>query len=151
MEGGSRLLTISGFVSSLTVPFLMMIAGASLAVAAYRPLDDPGVTRAFSDLFYWIADSFVPPVSFGMFVTGWLIHRTQGRPGALPRYTIVLSYLAAFTMPLLWTPFFAKTGVFAANGVVGYFIPMGTWCLWAAGLTLPLISAIRSRAWLARS
>ncbi len=146
MEGGSRPLTIGALVSGLTVPFLMMIALAALAVAAYKPLDDPGATRAFADFFYWIADIFWPPVTCQMFLVGWLILRTQGRVGALPRYTIWLSMLAAFTMPLLWTPFFSDEGVWAANGLVGYFIPMGTWCLWVLGLTPALIRALRNDA-----
>jgi hypothetical protein len=135
MEGGSRTLTLGALVSGLTVPFLMMIAGAALAVAAYKPLADPGATRSFADFFYWIADIFWPPVSCQMFFVGWLIHRTQNRPNALPRYTVWLSMLAAFTMPLLWTPFYSDQGVWAANGAVGYMIPMATWCLWVLGVT----------------
>jgi hypothetical protein len=149
IEGGIRLLTITGFVSGLTVPFLMMIAGASLAVAAYRPLEEPGVTRGFADFFYWIADAYWPVVSAEMFFVGWLLMRSQGRRNAFPRYTVWLSWLAAATMPLLWGGFFSDSGVLAANGLVGYFIPMGTWALWTLGLTPPLHRHLSSPEWIA--
>ncbi len=143
MEGGSRPLTIGALFCGLTVPFLMMIALTAIAVAAYKPLADPGATRAFADFFYWIADIYWPPVTCQMFLIGWLIHRTQGRPHALPRYTVWLSMLAAATMPLLWAPFFSDQGIWAANGLVGYFIPFSTWCIWVLGLTPALIRVLR--------
>jgi len=138
LEGGNRMVTIASIASGLTVPYLMMAAGGLLAVAAYRPLESPDVTRAMADAFVWIADIFWPPVSAQMAFTGWIILRSQDQQGALPAWSGWLGIIVAPLEMLLWGCFFTMEGPFRSNGLLGYWFPTVGWGLWALGLTIAM-------------
>jgi hypothetical protein len=137
LEGGSALVSIAATVGVLTIDILLVFDLAVWAVAAYRPAEtNPDVTRAFSDLG-WISSMFIwPPLALGMALIGVVILKTQHKAGALPAWTGWISIVAAIAEPGQAGIIFAKSGVFAPDGLGSWYLAVFTWGPWILLLSI---------------
>jgi hypothetical protein len=139
LERGSGLVAIVATVGTVSIPILLAFDCAVWAVAAYRPeVTNPDVTRAFSDLG-WISSMLIwPPLAAGMALTGVIIFRTRRQVGAFPAWAGWLSYLAAIVEPGQAVIIFYKSGPFAPNGALSWYLAVFTWGPWIVFLSIQM-------------
>jgi hypothetical protein len=139
LEGGSGVVAIVATVGTVSIPILLVFDVAVWAIAAYRPdTTNPDVTRAFSDLG-WIASMLIwPPLAAGMALTGVIIVKSRGKPGAFPVWLGWFSYLVAIAefgqLPII----FYKSGPFAPDGAGSWYLAVFTWGPWIIALSIQM-------------
>ncbi|MBA3741966.1 MAG: hypothetical protein H0X00_03365 [Sporichthya sp.] len=121
------------------LPMLVLLA------AAYRPDRDPDTLQALYDLG-WLA--FVAPVSTAAvqcFTLGAVILQDTGARPIFPRWSGYLN----FWIGTLFLPgnfcVFVKTGPFAWNGLVCWWIPLLAFVSWYFVMAVLLLRAIRDQ------
>lgn len=125
-EGGSGRLASIAYGGGLLSAGLLVVGLAGGAAAAFRPEEiDPNLTRALNDFGVVIggpAASALTAFFAATAIAGY-------RHGALPAPIAGFSALAAITQPLGYGVIFTTTGVFAADGVLGVYVPIATFAL----------------------
>jgi hypothetical protein len=125
-EGGQRRLTAVAFAGGIVAVVTLFVAVAATAVAALRPTEvAPGITRAMSDL--GIVAGGPGAAGFTAFFAAIAIVGYRHR--AVPAPVAGFSALAAITQPLAYGVAVTDSGVFAADGILGGFIPIITFVL----------------------
>lgn len=147
LEGGSSMVSIVATVGTLTIDILLVFDLAVWAVAAYRPTDTaPDITRAFSDLG-WISSMFIwPPLAVGMALTGVLIYTTRHQAGALPMWAAWVSWIAAVAEPGQAVIIFEKSGPFAPDGAMSWYLAVFTWGPWILLLSIAMSRVLAKSA-----
>ncbi len=135
-EGGTGRLAAIAYGAGLLSAGILIVGISAFAVAAFRPDElDPNVTRAFSDfgaLTGGPAAAALTAFSAATAIAGY-------RHGALPAPVAGLSALSAITQPLALGVMFTTTGVFAADGVLGAYIPILTFAIAVASASWVLV------------
>ena len=133
MEGESTFLSqcqlIGGVVASLSFFFPAVIFG----VAAFRPDRNPDLTLLLNDLGWLLfIVAPIPPFIVQFLPFGVAILRDKNAPVVFPRWFgfLTLWYVALFSPPL--SGYFFKTGPFAWNGLLSFWVPVGCFGLWAS-------------------
>jgi hypothetical protein len=130
-EGGEGRLASVAFAGGIIAVATLLIAASGGAVAALRPEDlDPNTIRAFNDLGV-VAGA---PGAAGFTALFAATAIVGYRHGAVPAPIAGFSALAAITQPLAYGVAVTDSGAFAADGVLGGFIPIITFVI--AVLTL---------------
>jgi hypothetical protein len=136
LEGGSHAGSAVTIASLAASPVLLSFDLAVFAIAAFRPADtSPDVTRALSDLA-WLGSQLIwPMLALGMAVSGLLILRTQGKPGAFPAWLGYFGLVCAVAELGQAGIIFEKSGPFAGDGAFSWYLATFTWGPWilAAG------------------
>jgi hypothetical protein len=117
-------------------------------VAAYTVTRNPEITATFNELAYL---AFLTPIAaFTLqllpLIVVCLASNRDGAYTAFPRW---LAYLTVFMisagdLPVLAVLF--KTGPFAWNGIVGWWLPLAGFTVWVPAITVLLLRAIRHQA-----
>jgi hypothetical protein len=142
-EGGEGRLASVAFGGGILAVATLLIAASAGAVAALRPEDlDPNTTRALNDLGA-VAGG---PGAAGFTALFAATAIVGYRYGAVPAPTAGLSALAAITQPLAYGVAVSDSGVFAADGVLGGFIPIITFVVAMLALSYALIREPRGYA-----
>jgi hypothetical protein len=135
-EGGDGRLASVAFAGGILGIVTLLIAASAGAVAALRPEDlDPNTTRAFNDL--GVVAGGPGAAGFTAFFAATAI--VGYRHKAVPAPVAGLSALAAITQPLGYGVAVTDTGAFAADGVLGGFIPIITFVIAMVALSYALI------------
>jgi hypothetical protein len=125
-EGGSGRLASIAFGSGVVGAALLLVGITATATAAFRPGDpDAYVTQAISDFGLLVAGPAA--AAFTAFSAAVAIAGYRHR--ALPAPVAGFSALSAITQPLAYGVVFTTSGVFAADGVLGAFVPVITFSL----------------------
>lgn len=122
-EGGTARLASIAFGGGLVAAAFFIVAFGATAAAALRPTElDPTVTRAINDLGLMVGAPGAAAVMalFGATAIAGYRH------GALPAPVAGFSALAAICQPLSFGLAFTDSGVFAADGVLGLYVPFAT-------------------------
>jgi hypothetical protein len=125
-EGGTGRLASIAYGAGLVSAAMLLVGITAAATAAFRPEQvDPNLTRALNDFGALIggpaAASFTA-FSAAVAIAGY-------RHGALPAPVAGFSALSAITQPLAFGVVFCTTGAFAADGVLGAYVPVATFSL----------------------
>src|SRR5262249_2735828 len=121
----------------------LLIAGSAGAVAALRPEDlDPNTTRAFNDLGV-VAGGPGAAGFTALFAAAAIVGY---RHRAVPAPVAGVAALAAITHPLAYGVAVTDSGAFAADGVIGGFIPIITFVIAMLALSYALIREPRGHA-----
>jgi hypothetical protein len=135
-EGGEGRLASVAFGGGIVAVATLLIAASAGAVAALRPGDlDPNTTRAFNDLGVVAGGPGAAGFTALFAATAIVGYRRR----AVPAPVAGLSALAAITQPLAYGVAVTDSGPFAADGVLGGFIPIITFVVAMLGLSLALI------------
>jgi hypothetical protein len=135
-EGGQGRLASIAFGGGLVAAGILMVTLTGTAAAAYRPEGiDPSLTRALNDLGALTAGPAAGALTalFAATASAGYRHRF------VPPWVAGFSALAAITQPLAFGVVFCTSGAFAADGVLGFIIPVLTFALailtasWALG------------------
>jgi len=143
LEGGTRSITLVAIISGLTVPIIMLLDCGFWAAAVYRAGTlSPDVLQGLNDAA-WFGAIFFWPVMLAFYpLTGYLIRRSHGQPGALPRWTGTLTYVLAPTQILWLGGVFTKTGPFAMDGILGYWVPLAAWGIQCLTLSVAMFRVL---------
>jgi hypothetical protein len=135
-EGGEGRLASVAFGGGIVAVATLLIAASAGAVAALRPGDlDPNTTRAFNDLGVVAGGPGAAGFTALFAATAIVGYRHR----AVPAPIAGLSALAAITQPLAYGVAVTDSGAFAADGVLGGFIPIITFVVAMLGLSIALI------------
>jgi hypothetical protein len=122
-EGGAGRLASIAFGGGLAGATIFLVAFSATAAAALRPDElDPTVTRALNDFALLTGGPAAAAITalFGATAIAGYRH------GALPAPVAGFSALAAICQPLAFGVVFTDSGVFAADGVLGLYLPFVT-------------------------
>jgi hypothetical protein len=142
-EGGEGRLASVAFAGGIIAVVTLLIAACAGAVAALRPEDlDPNTTRAFNDL--GVVAGGPGAAGFTAFFAATALVGYRHR--AVPAPVAGFSALAAITQPLAYGVAVTDRGAFAADGVLGGFIPIITFVVAMLALSFALVREPRSHA-----
>ena len=135
-EGGSGRLASIAYGAGLVSAAFLVIGGGAIAAAAFRPEElDPNLTRALNDLGIMMG----APAA-GAFTALFAATAIAGyRHKALPASVAGLSALAAVLQPLGVGTAFTDSGVFAASGVLGGFVPFVSFVIGYLAISISLV------------
>jgi hypothetical protein len=147
LEGGSRMVTLVGTVCNVSTPFLLAFDVCIFAIAAYRPGEiSPEITQMLSD-FGWIASMLIwPPLMAGMLLWGIVMLRTSSQPGGFPRWLGWATIVTAIVEPGQAGIIFEKSGPFAPDGALSWYLAVFTWGPWIVAFSVVMVQKIRSEA-----
>lgn len=116
------------------------------AVAAFRPdAIAPDLTRALNDLGWFLFLFPWPPFLVWFIALGVAIVRDQSDPPVYPRWAAYLSFWAALAIAPGFTMVFFKTGPFAFNGLVTFYVAFVDFFIWVVVMTFLTIAAIKKQ------
>jgi hypothetical protein len=120
-------------VFEFLVPLMMWEA------AAFRPLVDPMFTYRLNDLASITYDGLPTTAALQAAALGVAVLRDRRTAPLLPRWLAYLSFWAAIGfLPGILNPL-AKTGPFAWNGLLSWWLGLGIFGVWIAGVTYSLL------------
>jgi hypothetical protein len=131
-----QLITGLMFGAALFFPFLVFMG------AAFRPLQNIYVTQGINDTAWMM---FVAPVSTAtlqLFLLGYAMLADKQRMKTFPRWFAYYTIFTGFDFAGGGFCVLTKTGPFAWDGVISYYIPFVTWGLWCTGMILYMTQAI---------
>jgi hypothetical protein len=135
-EGGEGRLASVAFGGGIVAAVSLLIAGSAGAVAALRPEDlDPNTTRAFNDLGVVAGGPGAAGFTALFAATAIVGYRHRAVPAPIAGF----SALAAITQPLAYGVAVTDSGAFAADGVLGGFIPIITFVIAVLTLSYALV------------
>ena len=135
-EGGEGRLASVAFGGGIVAVVTLFIAASASAVAALRPEDlDPNTTRAFNDLGVVAGGPGAAGFTALFAATALVGYRHKAVPAPIAGF----SALAAITQPLGYGVAVTDTGAFAADGLLGGFIPIITFVLAMLTLSYALV------------
>jgi hypothetical protein len=132
----------AGSIGVLTVMFPIMI----FAITAFRPERDPQLTQLLNDVGWLIIIPAFPTfiAQFGAIAFGIL--QDQGPTPVFPRW---VAYFNGWVV-LLFVPggfaYFFRTGPFAWDGLLAFWVAAGAFFLWLIVMTPLLLKAIDNEA-----
>jgi hypothetical protein len=118
--GNPRLPTVA-FGGGITFVAAIFVAITATAAAAHRPDEvSPELTRALNDVAILVGVPLIAGLVAFFGATALVILRTD----VLPDWLGWLSGITAVAQPLAFGILFTDTGAFAADGVLGLFVPL---------------------------
>lgn len=147
MEGDSRpvMAYTQLAAGAMNIAFFILPA-LLLIVTAFRPDRPPEITQALNDLSWIVAILPWPLAALqALAVTFTVFVHHEHRP-ILPRWLGYFSlWFAILLVPASLIPYF-KTGPFAWNGIIAFWIPASLFGLWYPVMQQQLIRAIKAEA-----
>lgn len=144
IEGAFPVLTFTELVAGAVAVVILLVPTVMWTAAAYRPERAPEVIQGLND-FAWLfllmtfAPFFVQLVSIGLAV---LTDRRS--PPLFARWVGYFNvWVAVLFMPGALITFF-KTGPFAWNGLLAFWMPLSVFLLWFVVMFVVLVKAIRT-------
>lgn len=142
MERGVPILTYGSIACIGAAIVIVELIPMTWAAAAFRPDDvAPDITRAFND-FAWFLFLFTwPPFSIWCGLIAAAVFTDHNKSPLFPRWIGYFNVWAA----LLFVPgglmAFFKSGPFAFNGVVTFYIPLSVFLIWMIVMTWAVLRA----------
>src|SRR3954453_1387102 len=135
-EGGTARLASIAFGAGLVSSAILLVTLTATAAAAFRPDQvDPSLTRALNDLAAVTAGPAAGALTALFAATAIAGYRHR----FVPPWVAGFSALAAIPQPLAFGVVFCTSGAFAADGVLGFVVPVLTFAVaivtasWALG------------------
>jgi len=123
--------------------FVLIIIPMVWAVAAFRPGDiAPDITRMLNDTAWFLFLYTWPPFSaWNVFIAVPILRAKPGTE-AFPRWVAYLNIWVALLLFPAGVIGFFKTGPFAFNGVIAFYIPLAVFFGWIIAMTVMLLRGI---------
>jgi hypothetical protein len=145
-EGSYSLLTYAQIACIGISSLVGVLTGLVWSVAAFRPEMSPETLRMLND-FGWFLYLFTwPPFSMWALVIGLGVILDKSEEPAFPRWVAYLCFWLAFLLIPAGLMLFAKTGPFAFDGVITFWVPNVAFFGWIFVMTWLVIKAIRREA-----
>ena len=145
IAGCSKAVVNTQLAAGTAVNVFLMLPVMIWAALAFRPERDPGLTMLLNDLA-WL--SFLTPVSIAAIqvaALGAAILGDRGAQPVFPRWAGYYNLWTAFVFVPGVAAMFARTGPFAWNGLLPYWIPFLFFGTWFLVMYVLLLGAIRQQ------
>lgn len=116
----------AGIVSMLT----FLLPGFVWATAAFRPERNPEITQTLSDLGWLLFITPIAPFMMQYIILGAAILSDKRSQPAFPRWAAYLQFWVSLSFIPAVIAFFAKSGPFAWNGLLVWWIPLTAFTGW---------------------
>jgi hypothetical protein len=145
IEGAEVLAQLQLILGSLlTIEFLIPVM--IWQTIAFRPGSDAETAMHLNDMAWLVFLGLVSTVILQEIVIGIAILQDSREDPIFPRWIAYLTFLtASLTIPGGLIVFF-KTGPFAWNGIISWWILLAAFCVWMVTFTSTLIRAIKRQA-----
>lgn len=144
IEGSARILSYTQLASGAANALLLLLPSLFFTAAAFRPERSPDVTSALHDIGWFL---MVMPVSSFMlqqFAIALAIFSDKSAQPVFPRWVAYMNVWVALLYPPAYLDTFFKTGPFAWNGILAFWVPGLTFGLiWIPIMYVMLFRAIR--------
>jgi len=119
------------------------LGAVAFLTTAYRPERAIELTYVLNDFSWIMAVITWPPACMQCLIIGIAVLSDPGRPPVFPRWVGFLNFWVAIGfMPSGLLPFF-KSGPFAWNGLLVFWLAGSVFVAWFIGMTVVLLRAIR--------
>ena len=146
IEGATPVLTYTQLVAGAVTVLILTLPTVLWTVAAFRPERSPELVLLLSD-FSWIAFIMTfPPFFVQLVAIGAAIISDRAERPVFPRWVGYFNvWVAVLFMPGGLITFF-KTGPFAWNGLLAFWMPLTVFFLWYGVMFKMLLDTIRRSA-----
>lgn len=128
LEGRRPVLAVAQALGGVGVVAFVSTACCLWIGAAYRADANPDVVVALNDAGWFTFLLTWPGLSLQMVAAGLVVWLGRHRSDRLaPGWVGIYCFVAAAIVALVAAPAFAKAGLFAWNGPLGYYIPLTVW------------------------
>jgi hypothetical protein len=123
---------------------IMVLIPLTWAVAAFRPDDlTPQILIAMNDFTWFLFVFTVVPFALWMLLIASTMLRDKSEHTIYPRWMAYFTLWSALLLaPALMIPFF-KTGPFAWNGLLAFWLPLTVFAVWYVTLVVQTLVAVR--------
>lgn len=150
IEKRNPLLSFVQLATGAATGVLLLIPMLLFATAAFRPDRDPQLTVTLSDLGWLLFITPIAPFMIQNIAIGAAILGDKSEAPVLPRWVGYFNLFIAFTFAPDTLPYFLKTGPFAWNGVLVFWLAFTSYAAWLIVMGLVLrhsdATITRSRA-----
>jgi hypothetical protein len=131
-------------ISAGAVGVVFFFLGAvAFITAAYRPERSPELTYVLNDFAWIMAVITWPPACMQCLIIGLAVLSDPGKPTVFPRWVGFLNFWVAIGLvPSSLLPFF-KSGPFAWNGLLVFWLAGSVFGAWFIAMTVALLKAVR--------
>ena len=144
-RGAFPLLSIVQYVTAAILATLFMLCNLIWIAAAYRADIDPLTLRTLHDLG-WLVFVMAYPEYIVQLICIAIVGLSDTRTTPwLPRWACWATLWVAVMGTGGGAAAFFKTGPFAWNGLIGFWLPVGFFLLWLLGIILPRTNAALKR------
>lgn len=145
IEGDFPVLTIIQVIGGGITSWAFIFCPAIWAAAAYRPEADPMITQAMNDTGFFLFNLTYSATSLQAISAGIAGLMDKRATPVFPRWVAMWAIFTGFVfVPITLMPFF-KTGPFAWDGLVTFWIGFAAFFVWAASMGGAMMREIRGR------
>jgi hypothetical protein len=146
IEKVNAMWTYTQLVAGACGALVIIIAGIAMTAAAFRPERPPEITYMMFDFAWLMIVMPAAPAGVQTFAIGFAILSDKNAPLIFPRWLGYFScWVALLYFPGALVGFF-KTGPFAWNGLLAFWLAGGAFGLWYIVMFFMLRKAIRQQA-----
>lgn len=145
MSGGSSTLAYTQLVSGSMSVAIVLFPVMLWTVASFRPERSPELVQLLNDMAWLItAMPFAPGVIQNVTI-GIAILSDKSPQRIMPRWVAYMNFwMAALFLPSILMVFF-KTGPFAWNGLLAFWLPLAAFSIWFSVMIFALMNAIKAQ------
>lgn len=146
IEGGFPVLAYTQMICGAIGILAFLLPVMIWATLAFRPDRDPQLTLLFNDLAWLLLTVTISPAVVQNIAIGTAILGDKNPRPVFPRWAAYLNFWVATSfVPALLIPFF-KTGPFAWDGLIGFWMPLVDFGAWIVAMFFLLRRAIAQQA-----
>jgi hypothetical protein len=145
IEGSMPVLAISQVIGGALTVAVLSFPLALWVASAYRPDADPHLIRAMNDMAWMAFDLTWALTSVQMIAAGVVGLADKSRSPLFPRWACYLAFEGAAGFVFISGIAFSKSGLFAWNGLLGFWVPFLPWVLWLGTFSVYMIRDISRR------
>jgi len=146
IETHSRVMTYLQLIGGALTVFVVSFAILCWAVAAFRPGRDPALIQLMTDLG-WESLELQWALTTAQMVAMALIGLADKRQTPLfPRWVCFLAIWCGLSFAPASLTLYLKTGPFAWDGLLSYYVPYAAWLVWCLVTSVYMIKDVRRRS-----
>jgi hypothetical protein len=146
-KGPLFIISIMQYVSASVLGTFFILCSVIWSLAAFRTDVDPGMTRMLNDAGWLLFVLGIPEYLVQLITIAVVGLMDKRQHPFLPRWACFATLWVAFIGDGGGLACFFKSGPFAWTGIIGFYLPIALFVVWAMFLLLPfLVMAIKRQA-----
>ena len=141
MEKGRLMLPVLQFAGGLLTVCVIAFSNVALLAAAYRPEQDPSITRMLFDLGWLTIDMVWGVTTLQYFAFGAVILSDRRSQTLFPRWLAWLGMFLGLEFALEFIMPHVRSGPFSWSGVFNYWLPFGGPVVWMILVAVYMLKA----------